>query len=197
MASLSYLWSNRAKFPIKSMKFYRAWGKRLFSLPELLKRNNRRISLVRKGAKIDHLAEIGEITVSGHPKFLTINSLSSLGKVVFRLTEKVTIGNNVCISDDVKIITGSHDVFDPKWPTKRYPIVINDYVWVGMGAMILSGVELGRGCVVGAGAVVSRSVAPGEIVIGNPAKPISKKRLLEFDYNPCEFIAANRAWLIG
>ena len=75
--------------------------------------------------------------------------------------------------------------------------MIEDYAWIGTGAMILPGVCIGRGAVFGAGAVVSKSVAPGAIVVGNPAKPISKSRCEIFDYNPCEFLAANRAWLVG
>ena len=62
--------------------------------------------------------------------------------------------------------------------------------------MILPGVYLGRGAVVGAGAVVSKSVTPDSIVIGNPAKPINKVRTQVLGYNPCEFLAANRAWLV-
>ena len=63
-------------------------------------------------------------------------------------------------------------------------------VWAGE-------VRIGRGAVVGARAVVSKSVPPGAIVVGNPARPVPKSRCEEFSYNPCEFLAANRAWLLG
>nr|WP_275887151.1 DapH/DapD/GlmU-related protein [Arenimonas caeni] len=49
-------------------------------------------------------------------------------------------------------------------------IVIEDDVWVGAGAIVLPNVVLGRGCVVGAGSVVTRSVPPGCVYAGNPAR---------------------------
>jgi len=51
-------------------------------------------------------------------------------------------------------------------------IVIKDDVWIGYGAMILSGVEIGQGAVIAAGAVVTRNVPPYTIVGGVPAKVI-------------------------
>ena len=51
--------------------------------------------------------------------------------------------------------------------------------------------------VIGARAVVSKSVEAGAIVVGNPAKPVNRIRCNELNYNPCEFLAANRAWLVG
>lgn len=197
MASLSYLWKNRARFSPTKKAFYRAWGKRIFILPDIIKKNNRLLALLKEGAKISKMAEIGEITITGKKGLLSVGSFSFLGKVNIALHDSLTIGENVCINDGVVILTASHDIFDPKWPHKKAEIIIDDYVWVGTGALILPGVHLGRGCVVGARAVVTKSVGPGEIVVGNPAKALSKKRDIEFDYSPCEFVAANRAWLIG
>jgi acetyltransferase-like isoleucine patch superfamily enzyme len=50
------------------------------------------------------------------------------------------------------------------------PVVIEENVWIGTDAHILKGVRIGRDCVIGAGAVVRRSIPPGKIVIGNPAE---------------------------
>jgi acetyltransferase-like isoleucine patch superfamily enzyme len=197
MASLSYLWLHRAKFPLGSKLFVRAWGKRIFSLPELLRRNQRRLKLMRKGAKIDHTAEIGEVRVEGLVGLLSIGPLSFIGRVYMAVHTQITIGERVCINDGVEILTASHDVTDPKWNHIKGMVIIEDYAWIGTGAMILPGVHIGRGAVVGARAVVSKSVAPGTIVVGNPARPISKLRSKELDYNPCEFLAENRAWLLG
>ena len=197
MASLIYLWSNRAKFPVASISFYRAWGKRFFSFPSLIKRNSRRRELVKKGAQIHESAEIGEVKVDGHKKKLSVGPQSFLGQVYMALHGPIKIGKRVCINDGVRILTGSHGVFDPKWSLTNGEVVIEDYVWIGMGAIILPAVHLGKGAVIGAGAVVSKSVPPGAIVVGNPARPTSKVRCRELNYNPCEFLAANRAWLIG
>ena len=197
MANLAYLWRHRAKFSIKSKNFYRAWGKRIVSFPALLVSNQQRKLLTRKGASIHESAEVGKVSILGKRKLLTIGSFSFLGRVTIALHEEVKIGNRVCINDGVDILTASHDVSDPKWQHIKGKIEIEDYVWIGTGAMILPGVRLGRGCVVGARAVVSKSVAPGAIVVGNPAKVVSKKRADQLNYNPCEFLAFNRCWLIG
>lgn len=197
MASISYLWINRAKFPVTSGQFYKAWAKRVLLIPSLLKRNSKRSALVRKGAVIHERAEIGEVEVSGHKNKLTIGSQSFLGKVTIALHDNVIIGERVCINDGVEILTASHDVSDPEWKHVKGKVIIEDYAWIGTGAMILPGVTIGRGAVVGARAVVSKSLAAGAIAVGIPAVPISKKRCEELNYDPCEFLAANRAWLIG
>lgn len=120
-----------------------------------------------------------------------------MGRVTLNIHDEVTIGNRVCINDAVEILTASHDVADPNWKEIKAKIVIEDYAWIGTGAMILPGVTIGRGAVVGARAVVGKSVAAGAIVVGNPAKTINRSRCKELNYNPCEFLAANRAWLVG
>ena len=50
------------------------------------------------------------------------------------------------------------------------PIVVEDEVWIGTGAMIFSGVTIAKGAIVGAGAVVTRDVPPYAIVAGNPGR---------------------------
>jgi len=59
--------------------------------------------------------------------------------------------------------------------------VIEDYVWVGIGATILPGVKLGKGAVVSAGAVVTKDVPPFTVVAGIPAKKITN-RLMGLNY---------------
>ena len=58
------------------------------------------------------------------------------------------------------------------------PIVIEDYVWIATGAMILPGVTVGEGAVVAAGSVVTKDVPPWTVVAGNPAREV-KKRVLK------------------
>ena len=197
MASVSYLWANRAKPEFGSAAFFRAWAKRILLFRILYIGNRRRAKLLRKGAKISDLAEVSLLNIQGSTGNLEVGAFSFIGRVYLMLHDKVEIGERVCINDGVEIITASHDVTDPKWQQFSKKVVIEDYVWIGMGAMILPGVTLGKGCVVGARAVVSKSVAPGVVVTGNPAAPVSKTRSKTLDYNPCEFLAANRSWLIG
>lgn len=197
MASLNYLWVQRARFRFASYSYLKAWGKRLQCLPEQLRKNLRRRNLTKKGASINENAEIGSITVTGKEKYLSVGAFSFLGRAKLSLFEEISIGSKVSINDGVEILTGSHDVDDPHWKLLTRRVQIDDYAWIATGAIILPGVHIGRGAVIGAGAVVSKSVAPGAIVVGNPAKPISKTRTIDLNYNPCEFLAANQAWLRG
>ncbi|EKU91622.1 DapH/DapD/GlmU-related protein [Bacteroides oleiciplenus] len=85
----------------------------------------------------------------------------------------ITIGNDVFIGPKVNLITINHDL-DPDNRSATYgrPIVIEDKVWIGIGATILPGIKIGYGAVIGAGSVVTKEVPPMTIVAGNPARII-------------------------
>ena len=80
----------------------------------------------------------------------------------------ITIGDNVSISPDVQLITAQHDVNDPSFTFVKESIVIKDYVFIGTRAIILPGVQLGKGCVVASGAVVTKSF-PDYTVVAWPS----------------------------
>jgi maltose O-acetyltransferase len=195
MATLNYLWNNRAKHKWLSKSFFRSWAKRVLTFSELIKSNKRRKKLVLQGAYIAETAEIGIAIINGKKENLTIGNCSTIGRVEIALHDKVTIGNFVCINDGVVILSASHDVLDPMWKHKKAPIFIGDYAWIATNSIILPGVRIGKEAVVGAGAVVTKDVKDYTIVIGNPAKEITKKRIETLSYNPCEFLATNNAWL--
>lgn len=96
------------------------------------------------------------------------------------------IGNNVSISAEVALVTGSHDINDPEFPSDYRPIIIDDYAWIGTRAMILQGVTIGQGAVVMAGAVVTKDVEPFAVVGGVPAKPITERNLRNPSYRLIE-----------
>ena len=99
----------------------------------------------------------------------------------------LVIGDNVSVSPGVWIITDEHDINDPLFPEVLAPVRIEDHAFIGAKAMILPGVTIGRGAVVGAGAVVTRDVAPLQVVVGVPARPISERRSelrYRLDYQP-------------
>jgi len=60
-------------------------------------------------------------------------------------------------------------------PSSKGDVTIGHDVWIGNGAVILSGVNIGNGAVIGARAIVSKDVAPYSIVVGNPAREIRKR----------------------
>lgn len=98
------------------------------------------------------------------------------------------IGSGVLIGNRVGIVgRRDHDmhavgvairrapwVGDPGGP-RNDPVEIGDDVWIGYGAIVLSGVTVGRGAVVAAGAVVTKDVAPYDIVAGNPARTVGSR----------------------
>jgi acetyltransferase-like isoleucine patch superfamily enzyme len=89
----------------------------------------------------------------------------------------LSIGNNVSISPDATILTMQHLHNDPNFADDFRSVVIGDHVWIGTRAMIMPGVTVGRGAVVAAGAVVTKDVAPLEIVGGVPARPIGRRTI--------------------
>lgn len=93
----------------------------------------------------------------------------------------LTIGNSVSISHGVFIMSGSHDINSKHFKGKFLPIHISDYVWIGCGAIILQNVNIGKGAVIAAGAVVTKNIPPYSIAAGVPAKIIGK-RTTELDY---------------
>lgn len=88
---------------------------------------------------------------------------------------QITFGNNVSISPECNLITGSHDLNSADFAYISGNIILNNYVWLGTRAMILPGVEIGEGAVVCAGAVVTKDVKPYQIVAGIPAKVIGER----------------------
>jgi maltose O-acetyltransferase len=90
---------------------------------------------------------------------------------------EVHIGHHVMIGPAVQIYTAAHLLqAEPRiqgWEVAKR-IVIEDNVWLGGGAILLPGVRIGRNAVVGAGAVVSRSVPANTVVAGNPARVIGE-----------------------
>ncbi len=85
------------------------------------------------------------------------------------------IGDNVSISHNVSLVTGGHDHQSFIFAGKFKPISIDDYVWIGIGAIVLQGVHIGKGAVVCAGAVVTKDVGEYEIVAGVPAKKVGER----------------------
>lgn len=92
----------------------------------------------------------------------------------------ITIGDNVIIGSGVVINSGMHNYQDKEVLIRDQghrilPINIENDVWIGANAVILPGVTIGKGSVVGAGAVVTTSIPPYSVAVGVPAK-VKKKR---------------------
>lgn len=89
----------------------------------------------------------------------------------------LNVGDRVAIAERVTLVISSRPNFSrisPYVPTAYGPIIIEDDAWLGTGAIVMPNITIGRGAVVGAGALVLRDVKPFTIVAGMPAKPIKK-----------------------
>lgn len=92
----------------------------------------------------------------------------------------VSIGKDVMIASHCAINTVSHHTDKTSIPMNDQgiytaPVIIEDDVWLGIGSTVLQGVSIGRGSIIGAGAVVTRDIPPWSVAVGTPAKVIRKR----------------------
>ncbi|MCH5216316.1 MAG: acyltransferase [Muribaculaceae bacterium] len=95
--------------------------------------------------------------------------------------DKIIIGNHVLTGKKVLITDNAHGISSKNLldipPSERQlsskgAVIIEDNVWIGEKASILPGVHIGKGCIIGANAVVTRDIPPYSVVGGNPARII-------------------------
>ncbi|WP_417458933.1 acyltransferase [Kordiimonas sp.] len=120
------------------------------------------------------------------PRYISIGDNTFIGRDALISTSAsgrspISIGSDVMIAQRTMIIGGNHEFADTSVPMrlqgegKQGEIVVENDVWIGAGSIILSGVTIGHGAVIAAGAVVTKSVAPQTIVGGNPAKVLGTR----------------------
>lgn len=85
----------------------------------------------------------------------------------------IIIGAGTIFAPGCKVISANHDQMDLDKHLKDEPIVIGEYCWIGTNAVLLPGVTLGNNCVVGAGAVVTKSFPERSVLVGVPARRIN------------------------
>jgi maltose O-acetyltransferase len=92
-------------------------------------------------------------------------------------TVAVTIGDRVQIGSAVQILAADHPL-DPEarrtGVESGRPVVIEDDVWIGAGAILVPGVTIGTGSVIGAGSVVTRDIPAGVVAVGNPCRVLRR-----------------------
>ena len=112
---------------------------------------------------------------------LSIGDNSGIG-IRCEVNGTVFIGKNVMMGPEVIIYTigHKHDRVDipmnEQGSENEKPVYIDDDVWIGRRSIILPGVHIGKGCIIGAGAVVTKNVPDFSIVGGVPAIIIKKRR---------------------
>jgi acetyltransferase-like isoleucine patch superfamily enzyme len=95
----------------------------------------------------------------------------------------IRIGDYSQIAQFCTLVASNHTVdtselmIDAPWETSKSSIEIAEDVWIGANCVILPGVTIGRGAVIGAGSVVTKSVPAYSIYVGNPAKLLRMRHM--------------------
>lgn len=133
---------------------------------------------------LGHAVSIGAGTLFQGSGNISMKSRSFCGeRCVFGCNSSISIGRDVMIAQNATLRDTDH-VFDSTdipmidQGIKSEPILVEDDVWIGHGAVVLKGVTIGQGAVIAAGAVVNKNVPPFTIVGGIPAKIIGKRNTL-------------------
>lgn len=147
---------------------------------------------IRK-SKFEHLGKNVTLTPPtsiGNPKNVWIGDNVSIGPncTISAVNARFVVEGNTAIAEGLSVHTGNHELRVGKFVTdisestksKGFDkdIIVENDVWIGCNVTLLSGVRVGRGSIVAAGAVVTKSFPPYSVIGGVPAKLI-KQRLTE------------------
>jgi len=137
-----------------------------------------RVSLLRMfGAKIGSNVLIRPTVIITYPWKLVIGSNSWIGdNVKIYNLGNIIIGNDVVVSQESYLCTGSHNYRKSTFDIWQKEIVINDESWIGTDVFIYPGIIVGKGVVVAARSTVTENLIDNNIYAGTPAK-LLKKRL--------------------
>lgn len=92
----------------------------------------------------------------------------------------IRIGDRVAIAERVTLVVSSNPNFSRISPFVKKvhgPVEIEDDAWIGTGSIILPNVRVGKGAVVGAGAVVTKDVPDFTVVVGVPARAVKRLKV--------------------
>lgn len=114
-----------------------------------------------------------DIRTAGSDCWIEIGDNSYLGPYVCMAGPgNIKIGKNCLIASHSSLYANNHRDYG----LSRKGIEIEDNCWIGSGVRILDGVTIGRGSVIGAGAVVTKNIPPSSIAVGVPAKAIERSK---------------------
>jgi acetyltransferase-like isoleucine patch superfamily enzyme len=112
---------------------------------------------------------------------LIIGDYTSIQTDKIDLRAKVKIGSRVIIGSEVEIITCSHNIDSPEWEFKSYGIEVADYAWLATRCFILPSCrKVGKGAVCAAGSTVFKNVKDMDVVSGNPAIFLKKRKTIHY-----------------
>lgn len=136
--------------------------------------------VVGENSVIDSFVKIKPAGGSGD---LTLGSFCYINSgCVFYTGNGITFGNHVLVAANCTFAPVNHAFKDKNtlirqqgFSASRGGIIIEDDVWIGANCVILDGAHLRQGCVIAAGSIVRKEVAPYSIVGGNPLKVLGQR----------------------
>lgn len=142
----------------------------------------RKRSLLRRLRRVGANFVFDPLSTILTPEYIEIGDNVFIGELA-HISAEVSIGNNVMFGPRPMIIGGDHyfavrgrsvRALHPQNRENIEPILLEDEAWFGAGVIILGNVTAGMGCVVGAGSVVSKSIPPYTVAVGNPCRPVKR-----------------------
>lgn len=125
------------------------------------------------GAKIGKGLVLKNNVCIKFPWKLTIGDNVWVGEYVWiDNLDKVTIGNNVCISQGALLLTGNHDYTLTSFDYRNVPIIIENGAWVGAKSVVCPGVTMKSHAILTVGSIATKDLDAYGIYQGNPAKKI-------------------------
>lgn len=146
---------------------------RCFFARRILKKSGKNLN-VEKGAYFTPGVSIGDYSGIGVNSELVAVGNDGAGEII--------IGNYVMMGPECVIYTSSHKTERTDVPMglqgdiSPKSVVIGNDVWIGRRVIIMPGVTIGDGCIIGAGAVVTKSVPPYSVAVGVPAKVVKARK---------------------
>jgi len=130
--------------------------------------------LRRFGAKVYGRPFIHQRTRINIPWHLTLHDRACTGdRTNLYALGPITLEAGALVAQEAYLCTGDHDLAQSGKPLVTRPILVETDAFIGARAFVLPGVTIGKNAIIGAGAIVSKSVAPGTTVVGQPAHPIA------------------------
>lgn len=170
------MWTIKTKILFVLYQIFAAWlpESRKFKPAKALRRFFAKgvATKIAKNANIEHNAKF--------TPGLEVGNRSGVG-IDCELTGPIKIGSDVMMGPEVIIYTSGHRFDRTDIPmmdqgsTDPKPVTIGNDVWIGRRVIIMPGVTIGDGCVIGAGAVVTKDIPPYSVAVGVPARVVKDR----------------------
>jgi putative colanic acid biosynthesis acetyltransferase WcaF len=139
----------------------------------------RRLILLMFGARLAPSARVYGSTRIWFPPNLRLGEHAILGRRVYCYNQaEIHLREGSVVSQDVWLLTGSHDLESEHFQLVTGPIGIGERAWIGAGATVGPGVTVGDHAVLGARAVAFADLQPETVYRGNPAVAVRRRRNL-------------------